>query len=72
VALVAGGAGRAVDPDDVDAIAGGLARVLDDAELAGRLGEVALARTSERTWAATAAQTVAAYEYVSKEKEVAG
>lgn len=70
--LVAGGAGLAVDPYDVDAIAGGLARVLDDAELAERLGAAALARTAERTWAATAAQTVAAYEFVSREKEVAG
>ena len=35
--LVAGGAGLAVDPLDVDAIAGALAAVLDDDELAARL-----------------------------------
>jgi glycosyltransferase involved in cell wall biosynthesis len=68
--LVGGGAGLAVDPYDVDAIAEALARVLDDAALADRLGTAALARSTERTWAATAAQTIAAYEFVSK--EVAG
>lgn len=65
--LVAGGAGLAVDPRDVDAIAEGLARVLDDDDLADALGRAALARSAEHTWATTAAQTVAAYEHVSKE-----
>jgi alpha-1,3-rhamnosyl/mannosyltransferase len=65
--LVAGGVGLAVDPYDVDAIAEGLARVLDDVDFAERMGKAALERSAERTWASTAAQTVAAYEYVSKE-----
>jgi glycosyltransferase involved in cell wall biosynthesis len=63
--LVTGGAGIAVDPYDPDAIAGALAQVLDDFDLAESLREAALQRASERTWASTAAQTIAAYEWVT-------
>jgi glycosyltransferase involved in cell wall biosynthesis len=63
--LVADGAGLAVDPHDVDAIAGALAKVLDDFDLSERLGEAALRRAAERTWASTASQTIAAYEWVT-------
>lgn len=64
--LVTGGAGIAVDPYDPDAIAAALAEVLDDFDLAERLRDAGLARASERTWAATAAETIAAYEWVTK------
>lgn len=62
--LVAGGAGLAVDPHDVDAIAGGLAAVLDDDDLARRLREAGRARAAATTWEDTAARTIAAYEEV--------
>ncbi|HEX5947094.1 MAG TPA: glycosyltransferase family 1 protein [Acidimicrobiales bacterium] len=62
--LVVGGAGVAVDPLDVDAIAGGIASVLDDDDLAGRLRAAGRARAEATTWAATAAATIAAYEEV--------
>ena len=65
--LVAGGAGLAVDPRDPEAIAAAIASVLDDDDLGEQLGNAARARSAEHTWASTAAQTVAAYEYVSKE-----
>jgi glycosyltransferase involved in cell wall biosynthesis len=65
--LVAGGAGIAVDPYDTDAIAEGLARVLDDYDYGEQLGEAALARSTERTWASTASQTIAAYEFATRE-----
>jgi glycosyltransferase involved in cell wall biosynthesis len=62
--LVAGGAGLAVDPLDSDAIAGAIASVLDDAELADRLRAAGRARAAVVTWEATATATVAAYEEV--------
>jgi len=60
--LVAGGVGLAVDPRDPDAIAGALASVLDDDDLADRLRNAARKRAAESTWATTAALTIAAYE----------
>jgi glycosyltransferase involved in cell wall biosynthesis len=65
--LVAGGAGIAVDPRDPDAIAGAIARVLDDAGLAASLGDAALARAAERTWEQTARLTIAAYQTVLRQ-----
>jgi glycosyltransferase involved in cell wall biosynthesis len=62
--LVDGGAGLAVDPRDVDAIAGAISQVLDDDDLADRLRATGRARAATTTWAATAAATVAAYEEV--------
>jgi glycosyltransferase involved in cell wall biosynthesis len=62
--LVAGGAGLAVDPYDVDAIAGALASVLDDDDLADRLRAAGRERARATTWAGTAAATIAAYEEV--------
>lgn len=64
--LVAEGAGIAVDPYDPDAIASALASVLDDFDLSEQLSAAALQRASERTWATTAAETIAAYEWVTK------
>jgi glycosyltransferase involved in cell wall biosynthesis len=60
--LVTGGAGLAVDARDPDAIAGALARVLDDDDLADRLRRAARKRAAESTWATTAALTIAAYD----------
>lgn len=62
--LVADGAGLAVDPRDVDAIAAAVGAVLDDDDLAVRLRAAGRARAATMTWAATAAATVAAYEEV--------
>lgn len=62
--LVAGGAGLAVDPRDVDAIAGAVASVLDDEGLADRLRAAGRGRAATTTWEATAAATIAAYEEV--------
>jgi glycosyltransferase involved in cell wall biosynthesis len=62
--LVAGGAGLAVDPLDVDAIAGAMASVLDDDGLAARLRAAGRARAASTTWAHTAAATIAAYREV--------
>jgi glycosyltransferase involved in cell wall biosynthesis len=60
-AEVAGDAALLVDPLDVDAIAGSIQRLLDDADLRARLGTAARARAATFTWARTAAATVDAY-----------
>lgn len=65
--LVADGVGLAVDPRDVDAIAGALERVLGDPELAERMRRAGFARAAEITWEATAEMTVAAYEEAATE-----
>jgi glycosyltransferase involved in cell wall biosynthesis len=64
--LVEGGAGLTVDPYDPDAIAAALTEVLDDFDLSETLRAAALRRASEHTWATTAAQTIAAYEWVTR------
>jgi glycosyltransferase involved in cell wall biosynthesis len=54
-----------VKPDDPSALAAGIRRVLDDAELAARLGEHGRARAMERfTWEATARCTAQQYRAV--------
>jgi len=63
--LVAGGAGLAVDPTDADAIAGALAEVLDDDDLADRLRAAGRARAAETPWEVTASMTIAAYREVA-------
>jgi glycosyltransferase involved in cell wall biosynthesis len=63
--LVAGGAGLAIDPYDPQAIAGAIASILDDFEFSERLRAAALERAAECTWEATAAQTIAAYEFAA-------
>jgi glycosyltransferase involved in cell wall biosynthesis len=63
--LVAGGAGIAVDPRDADAIAGAIAEVLDDDELAERLRKAGRERAAATTWENTAELTIAAYEEVA-------
>lgn len=63
--LVAGGVGLAVDPTDADAIAGALAQVLDDDDLADRLRAAGRARAAETPWEVTASMTIAAYREVT-------
>lgn len=58
---VAGDAALLVDPRDPDAIAGALALVLDDHDLAMRLAAAGLVRAGELTWERTARLTAAAY-----------
>jgi glycosyltransferase involved in cell wall biosynthesis len=60
-AEVAGQAALLVDPLDVDAIAGAIQRLLDDRDLAARLGEAARQQAATFTWARTADATVDAY-----------
>jgi glycosyltransferase involved in cell wall biosynthesis len=60
-AEVAGAAAVLVDPQDVDAIAGGLRRLLGDADLRARLGAAARERAATYTWARTATGMVQAY-----------
>jgi len=52
-------AGVLVPPNDVDALAAAIGRLLDDHELRARLGDAARQRVLDRfTWRATAARTV--------------
>jgi len=62
--LVAGGAGVAVDPRDPDAIAGALARLLDDEGHRRELAAAGRARAAEHTWARAAELAVAGYREV--------
>jgi glycosyltransferase involved in cell wall biosynthesis len=63
-AEVAGDTALLVDPLDVDAIAGALQRLLDDPDLAARLGIAARDRAATFTWERTADLVVAAYRDV--------
>jgi len=54
---VAGEAALLVDPDDVDAIAEGIRRLLEDEDLRARLVEAGRARASTFTWEASARAT---------------
>ena len=63
-AEVAGDAGLTVDPTDVDAVADGLRRVLNDPALAARLAQAGRDRAATLTWAATAEATVGVYREV--------
>jgi glycosyltransferase involved in cell wall biosynthesis len=58
---VAGNAALLIDPQDDDAIATGIARVLNDPAFANDLRRRGLTRATRFTWEATAAQTVAVY-----------
>lgn len=60
-AEVAGDAAVLVDPREVDDIAAGIQRVLDDSALSTRLREAGPRRAAAHTWERTAAGTVAAY-----------
>ncbi len=65
VAETAGGAGLAVDPLDEEAIAAGLAAVLEDAALAARLRAAGLARAAAFSWAETARRMAAVWREVA-------
>jgi glycosyltransferase involved in cell wall biosynthesis len=55
------GAGLLVDPEDVDAIADAIARVLSDADLARDLARRGLERSRRYSWTATAGRTLSVY-----------
>jgi glycosyltransferase involved in cell wall biosynthesis len=52
------GAAIAVKPDDVDAIAGALERLLSDAQLRQKLGEEGKRRAANYSWDRAAEQTL--------------
>ncbi|MGQ0433561.1 MAG: glycosyltransferase family 4 protein [Microthrixaceae bacterium] len=64
-AEVAGDTALLIDPLDVDALAGAIRRLLDDRDLAERLGTAARERAATFTWARTAEFVVAAYRDVT-------
>ncbi|OFW04527.1 MAG: hypothetical protein A3H96_09030 [Acidobacteria bacterium RIFCSPLOWO2_02_FULL_67_36] len=59
---VAGEAGRLVDPDDPDAIAGAMEEVLTSAGLRARLTEAGIRRATQFTWDRSAARLYSAYQ----------
>lgn len=58
---VIGSAGILVDPEDVEALAAGIARVLDDPALARQMAEEGAARAAQFSWSAGAERLHAAY-----------
>jgi glycosyltransferase involved in cell wall biosynthesis len=61
---LAGGAALAVDPTDVEAIAAGLERLIDDAELGRNLGAAGRERAAAYTWEAAAQRTLAVLDHL--------
>jgi glycosyltransferase involved in cell wall biosynthesis len=59
---VAGDAALLFDPDDQAAVTGAVRRLLEDRELAERLGRAGVERARSFTWERTAQGTLAAYE----------
>jgi glycosyltransferase involved in cell wall biosynthesis len=64
IAEVVGDAGILVPPDDANALAAGIERVVTDRAFAESLRQKGLARAREFTWARTAMATMAVYERV--------
>ncbi len=62
---LAGGAAIEVDPEDVDAIAGALEKLLSDAELRKKLGEAGRRRAADFTWKRAAASTLEALRRIA-------
>jgi len=62
---LAEGAGVLVDPRDADSIAGGIASVLDDRELAARLAAAGRVRAAEYTWEKSAGLVASVYAEVA-------
>jgi len=62
---LAGGAAIEVDPEDVDAIAGALEKLLSDAELRKKLGEAGRRRAAGFTWKRAAASTLEALRRIA-------
>jgi glycosyltransferase involved in cell wall biosynthesis len=65
---VAGDAALLVDPEDEDAIAAGLVRILTDDPLRAELATKGLERASGFSWEATASATLAAYREATEMK----
>jgi glycosyltransferase involved in cell wall biosynthesis len=63
---VAGGAAVLVDPYDVDSIADGMRRVLDDPALAADLRRRGLARAREFSWERSVEKTLGVYRDVAR------
>jgi alpha-1,3-rhamnosyl/mannosyltransferase len=61
---LAGEAGLAVDPTDIEANVAAVARVLDDPTLASRMRFDGLKRAADFSWEACAERTVAVYRRV--------
>jgi glycosyltransferase involved in cell wall biosynthesis len=68
---VCGDAAVLVDPTDSDAIAAGLARLLDDSVLRARLAQVGPARAKEFTWERSAREHLAVYRMLGAQRAVA-
>ena len=67
---VVGDAAIAVDPFDVEAIAGGIKRVIEDQSLRNELSLKGQQRASAFDWGETARQTLAVYEEVARGSSV--
>jgi glycosyltransferase involved in cell wall biosynthesis len=63
------GAAISVKPDDVDAIAGALGRLLSDAQLRLKLGEEGRRRAADFTWDRAAEQTLAVLRQIGTTSE---
>ena len=62
---VAGDAALLVDPEDADAIADAISRVVGDRALGDDLGQRSLARARDFSWQRTAEQTLALYRHMA-------
>ena len=58
---VVGGSGILVDPEDAEALAAGIGRVLDSALLRRQMADEGVARAAQFTWASSAARLLEAY-----------
>jgi glycosyltransferase involved in cell wall biosynthesis len=62
-----GDAGLLVDPENVEALAQAMARILADRDLREDLGQRGLARSGQFSWAETARQTLSVYHDAARE-----
>jgi glycosyltransferase involved in cell wall biosynthesis len=66
---VVGDAAELVVPGDASALAAGLARVIDDAELRAKLVDAGRLRAARFTWASSAASMMELYELASRDRQ---
>ena len=66
---VVGDAAELVVPGDASALAAGLARVIDDAELRAKLVDAGRLRAARFTWASSAASMMELYELASRHRQ---